>query len=150
MKKSLYTLFLAAFLLACQGNKEAKNESQPSPEFETARSTFFLNLKAPAEVAAQLQATAAEFNPSLMNDPKLASDYTTDEVKAAANLGIYLSDLNYSIAYKQSASTKELFTAAHSLSKTTGMEEAALAYLMIRYNENIEKNDSVKTIVDEL
>jgi len=150
MKNSVYTLFLAALLFSCQGNKEAKDESEPSAEFETARSTFFSNLKAPSEVAAQLQATAAEFNPSLMSDPKMASNYTSDEVKAAANLGIYLSDLNYSVAYKQSATTKELFTAAHSLSKAIGLEEAALGYLMIRYNQNIEQNDSVKTIIDEL
>lgn len=150
MKKSLYTLFLAALLLACQGNKEAKNETEPSAEFETARSTFFSNLKAPAEVAAQLQATAAEFNPSLMSDPKMASSYTTDEIKAAANLGIYLSDLNYSVAYKQSATTKEFFAATHTLSKAIGLEEAALGFLLIRYNQNIEQNDSVKAIVNEL
>jgi len=150
MKNLLSALMLTALLISCSGNKEAKTETQPSAEFETARSTFFTNLKVPAEVAAQLEATAAEFNPSLLSDPKMASRYTSDEVKAAANLGIYLSDLNYSVAYKQKEYTKELFTASHDLSKAIGLEEAALGYLMIRYNQNIEQNDSVKTIVNDL
>jgi hypothetical protein len=150
MKKLLSLLLLATLVLSCQPKKENTEEAQVSSSFEVERNAFFSNLKAPAEVAAQLQATAAEFNANLMNDPKLSSGYATSEEKAAANLGVYLADLNYSVAYKQSANTKELFTAANELSKYVGLEQGILDFLMKRYNDNIAQNDSVKAVVNEL
>jgi len=150
MKKLLSLLLLATLVLSCQPKKENTEEAQVSSSFDVERNAFFSNLKAPAEVAAQLQATAAEFNASLMGDPKLSASYATSEEKAAANLGIYLADLNYSVAYKQSANTKELFAAAHELSKYLGIEQGILDFLMKRYTDNIAQNDSVKAVVNEL
>jgi len=150
MKNLLSLLLLATLVFSCQPKKENTEEAQVTPSFEAVRNAFFSNLTAPAEVAAQLQATAAEFNAGLMCDPKMASSYSSDQVKAAANLGVYLADLNYSVAYGQSASTKELFTAANELSKSIGLEQGTLEFLMKRYNDNISQNDSVKAVVDEL
>jgi hypothetical protein len=148
MKKLISLLLLVTLIVSCQKNKST--ETQVASTFEAERTAFFSNLATPGEAAAALQATAAEFNPGLMNDPKLSAGYTTSEVKAAANLGVYLSDLNYSIAYKQSANTKELFTAAHDLGKYIGLEQSVLEYLMKRYNDNIAQHDSVKAVIDEL
>jgi hypothetical protein len=150
MKNLFSVLLLVSLLVSCQKGKEGTEEAQVSSTFEAERNAFFSNLATAGEVAAALQATAAEFNASLMNDPKLSSGYTTNEVKAAANLGVYLADLNYSIAYKQSANTKELFTAAYDLSKYIGLEQSTLEYLMKRYQENIAQHDSVKAVVDDL
>lgn len=149
MKKLLCLVLLSTLVLSCQKNKSAE-EAQVSTTFDAARDAFFSNLVDPGEVSAALQATAAEFNPSLMNDPKASSHYTTSDVKAAANFGVYLSDLNYSVAYKQSANTKELFTATHDLSKYIGLEQSFLAFLAKRYDENIAQNDSVKKVLNEL
>jgi hypothetical protein len=85
-----------------------------------------------------------------LNDPKNVASYANNEVKAAANLGVYLADLNYSIAYKQSEHVKSIFPAAHTLSKSVGIEQGILDFLMKRYNDNLAKNDSVKAVVDEL
>lgn len=151
MKQILFVLILG-LVLSCQKTKE-NTEDQDKPDstaFTAERNAFFSNLMAPAEAAAQLQATGAEFNPSLMSDPKTFSKHTGDSVKAAANLGIYLSDLNYSIAYKQTATTKEYFTAAHELSKSIGGEKGTLEFLTKRYNDNLKQNDSAKNIVTDL
>jgi hypothetical protein len=150
MKNLFFLLLFATVVLSCQPKKESTEEAQVTSSFEVERNAFFSNLKAPAEVAAQLQATAAEFNASLMSDPKLSSSYATSEEKAAANLGVYLADLNYSVAYKQSANTKELFASAHELSKYIGLEQGILDFLMKRYTDNIAQNDSVKAVVNEL
>jgi hypothetical protein len=158
MKKLIPILFLAITALSCQSKKETPVETTPAPDStataaaaaEAQRNAFFSNLKAPAEVAAQLQATGADFNAKLLSDPKNASSYTTDQVKAAANLGIYLSDLNYSVAYKKSATTKDLFAAASELSKSIGIEQGLLDFLMKRYSANISKNDSAKVLINEL
>lgn len=139
--------------MSCQKSKEnSENQATTtdSTTFTNERNTFFSNLLAPSEAAAQLQATGAEFNASLMHDPKKYTQYTSNDTKAAANMGIYLSDLNYSVAYKQSANTKEYFTAAHELSKAIGMEQGALDFLSQRYNNNIAQNDSVKSVMKDL
>lgn len=153
MKKILFVLLLASVTLSCQKSKENSEAQTPAADsttFTNERNTFFSNLLAPTEVAAQLQATGAEFNGSLMHDPKKYSQYTSNDVKAAANMGIYLSDLNYSVAYKKSANTKEYFNAAHELSKAIGMEQGTLDFLAQRYNTNIAQNDSVKSVMKDL
>lgn len=150
MKKLLGILFLTMLVLSCQKNQENKEEEQVSETFDQQRDAFFENMLAPGEAAARLQATAAEFNASLMNDPMHAAHYTATKVKAASNLGIYLADLNYSVAYKQSGNTKELFKAALELSKTVGIEQTMLTFLSERYNKNISENDSVKAVINEL
>ena len=153
MKKILFVLLLGSLTLSCQKSKENSENQATTPEsttFTNERNTFFNNLLAPSEAAAQLQATGAEFNASLMHDPKKYAQYSSNDVKAAANMGIYLSDLNYSVAYKKSANTKEYFTAAHELSKAIGMEQGALDFLSQRYNNNIAQNDSVKSVMKDL
>lgn len=155
MKQILVLLLLGSLTLSCQKGKENTDNTENTDSLESAaftneRNTFFANLMAPAEAAAQLQATGADFNRSLMSDPKNFSKYTGDSVKAAANLGIYLSDLNYSIAFKQTATTKEYFNAAHELSKSIGGENATLEFLMKRYNDNLKQNDSARSIVTDL
>jgi hypothetical protein len=153
MKKILFVLLLGSLTLSCQKSKEnSENQATTtdSTTFTNERNTFFSNLLAPSEAAAQLQATGAEFNASLMHDPKKYTQYSSNDVKAAANMGIYLSDLNYSVAYKQTANTKEYFTAAHELSKSIGMEQGTLDFLAQRYNDNIAHNDSVKSVMKDL
>ena len=153
MKKILFVLLLGSLTLSCQKSKENSETQATTPDsttFTNERNTFFSNLLAPSEAAAQLQATGAEFNASLMHDPKKYAQYSSNDVKAAANMGIYLSDLNYSVAYKKSANTKEYFTAAHELSKAIGMEQGALDFLSQRYNNNIAQNDSVKSVMKDL
>lgn len=149
MKKILFLLCIVA-LVSCNKSKETTTETTPSPTFENERQNFFNNLVAPAEAAARLQATAADFNASLLNPAANAASYTTDEIKAAANLGVYLSDLNYSIAYKQEAQIKELFPAAQSLAKAIGIEQTTLDFLSKRFSDNLAQNDSVKAVVDAL
>jgi hypothetical protein len=153
MKKILFVLLLGSLTLSCQKSKENSENQATTPDstsFTNERNTFFSNLLAPSEAAAQLQATGAEFNASLMHDPKKHAQYASNDVKAAANMGIYLSDLNYSVAYKQTANTKEYFTAAHELSKAIGMEQGTLDFLSQRYNDNIAHNDSVKSVMKDL
>jgi hypothetical protein len=149
MKKLLCLILISTLVLSCQTNKSSE-AVQVSTSYEAERDAFFANMVSPGEASAALQATAAEFNASLMNDPKGSSSYATNDIKAAANLGVYLSDLNYSIAYKQTANTKELFSAAHDLGKYIGLEQSLLDFLKKRYHENIEQHDSAKAVIDDL
>ncbi len=149
MKNSIPILLLASTLLACQQGKQ-QSDTRQTLNFEAARSNFFNGLVNPSEVARQLQTVAPQFRPDLLSDPKMFSHYASNEVKAAANLGIYIADLNYAIAYSQSALVKEYFEASYELSRAAGMEKSMLEFLKTRYEANLSKNDSVKAVVDDL
>ena len=148
MKNLLCLIFVATFIFSCQKSKPLVEETPPdSVSFENERNAFFDNLKTPVEAAAILQSTGADFNASLINDFSKHTEYAKDQVKAAANLGVYLSDLNYSVAYQKSADTKELFTASLALSKAIGVDQNVLDFLLERYTKNIAQNDSAKHLI---
>ncbi len=149
MSRTVITLLIFGLLLSCRKSTK-EDESAVRTAYEIEREVFFSNLRSPGELAAQLERMAADFNPKLLSDPNNYATYTGDENKAAANLGIYLSDLNYCIAYRSHEHITPLFTAVHELGRALGIEKSILSYLMIRYNENIENNDSVKFVVDEM
>jgi hypothetical protein len=148
MKKLVYSLFAVALVFACQ--KKSVEETQATQSFEAEKNAFAAYLKTASEAAARLQATGAEFNAALMHDPSKATSYANHPVKAAANLGIYLADLNYSVAYQQGANTQQLFDAAYSLSKAIGVDQQVLDFLMQRFSANIQQNDSVKAVLVDL
>lgn len=141
--------FLILVLFACE-KKQTKEDEMISATFEAERQAFFDQMLNPDAAAAVIQETQLAFNPALINNPTYFSSYTTSEVKASTNLGVYLADLNYSLAYHQKQSAQELFQAAHELSKVVGVEQRMLGFLMVRYEKNLEQNDSAKAIVTEL
>lgn len=148
MKNLFYLVLLAAATLSCQKPKETAE--QPSQAFETIRNTFFNNLLDPTEAAAQLQATGAEFNGSKLHNPELAPEYSNNELKAAANMGIYLADLNYCVAYQKTSDYQQHFTAVHELGKSVGIDQSVLGFLGQRYTNNLAQSDSAKAILTDL
>ncbi|MEK6782440.1 MAG: hypothetical protein AABY93_12090 [Bacteroidota bacterium] len=150
MKNLLSLILLTTLLFSCQKSKENAEDTQAVSSFEAERTAFFNNLKTPADAAANLQATGADFNAALMSNPGNFAAFANNPEKAAANLGLFLSDLNYSVAYGQGSKTQGLFSAAYELSKSIGLEQGMLDFLMKRYSENLAQNDSVKTVVNTL
>jgi hypothetical protein len=86
----------------------------------------------------------------MLSNPQHFYRHANSNVSAAANLGVYISDLNYCTLFKQPAQTKKYFQAAYELSKAIQIEKGILEFLMKRYETNIEQNDSVKVVVNQL
>ncbi len=148
--KNLIIICLLSFLFSCQSGKDKVRETAESQIFESERNNFFGNMETIKNAAAEIQATGAEFNSSLLSEPAYYLQYVGDSIKSAANLGLYLSDLNYCVMYGKSDKVKELFTSAIQLSQTLGVDKNVLGFLITRYNENISENDSVMNVVNEL
>src|SRR5688572_32426583 len=77
--KKIIAVALLAIMFSCQPAKETTSEPATSADFTKERNAFFNGLKAPGEVAAQLEATGAEFTPSLMSDPGKSLSYRSEE-----------------------------------------------------------------------
>ena len=139
-------IIVALFLVAVScGKKESDTETKDA--FDYARSSFFNSLRTPSIAADQLRLIAPAFNPIHMSDPANFPIYASDEVKAAANMGIYLSDLNYCVAYQQRDLTGKYFMAAQELSKAIGVDHTLANFILKRYNDNLANNDSVRQVV---
>jgi hypothetical protein len=144
---TLCVVLLSVTLISCQ--KKAATES-PAADVSIVRDAIFSKMLAPGEAAAKLKSIGADFNATLLNDASKFSSYTTSENKTAANLGIYLSDLNYCIAYQQKESTQAYFKACLELAKSLGAKKEMLDFITTRYEKNIGQNDSVKSYLTQL
>jgi hypothetical protein len=140
--------FLLIFLTISCGQNQKENSEQQSRVFSAERETFFNGLKNPAEITNLAGLTG--FNPTLLNETKNYYLYATSEVMAAANLGIYMADLNYCILFKKSEEAKKYFGVVYELSKIIHVEKGTLEFLINRYEANLAQNDSVKLIIGQL
>lgn len=149
IKRILIVYFLVTVSVAC-GPKRDSESSNKASAFALERENFFNSLKNPEEVATSLSTGVTEFDSTVLNNPTYFYRYTSNSIIAAANLGIYLADLNYCILYKEPEQAKRYFQATYELSKAIQIERGILEFLMKRYQSNLERNDSVKLIVNQL
>ncbi len=145
--KLILTVCVIILLSSCQKNQDTN--STDARAFEAERTTFFNSLKNREEITTRAPGLTG-FNPTLLNDTKNYYLYSTSEVMAAANLGIYLADLNYCILFKKSEEAKKYFEAVYELSKIIRVEKSTLEFLINRYEANIAQNDSLKLMVGQL
>jgi hypothetical protein len=147
--KQLHLVFLTGLMMFSCGRKSETETTAESKAFMLERENFFNSLKNPDEVAGLLPGMTG-FNASLLNDTERIYQHTNNKVTAAANLGVYIADLNYCILLKQREEIKKYFQATYELSKVIEIDQSILTFIKIRYENNIEKNDSVKAVVNHL
>jgi hypothetical protein len=148
MKLTITLLLSLLILTACQ-NKEKEKSTAETRVYAAERETFFNSLKNPEEVAKIIPGLTG-FDVSLLNDPQNFYRYGTGEVMAAANLGIYMADLNYCILFNQNEVAKRYFKAVYELSKIIQIEKGTLDFLMKRYEKNLTQHDSLRGVINEL
>jgi len=148
MKISNLLLVLAAsvMIFACT-SKDAKDKAQIEEDTKPLREAaqkIMPNLPPPNEYAAILNSTGAEFNPLILNDVASMPGYLVPREKAVANLGVYFFDLGYSVAYQQRDHVSTYYDVCHNLAIELGIEKSFMEVIMLRFEENIEQNDSLK------
>ncbi len=155
------TLLIAGtiILVSCgpQTSKEDQAKAQEMAEFDKKSEELrakareiFDKLPPATEVAARIQATGADFNGDLVNDPGNVDTYLAIEGREglqAALVGIYISDMGYLSAYGQPA--RATFDAAQKLSDKLGVGRAFDEGVAIRYFEKIDQNEEAKKILNE-
>ncbi|MCZ6900163.1 MAG: hypothetical protein O7F74_07980 [Bacteroidetes bacterium] len=157
----IITLLIAGtiFMVSCgpQTSKEDQAKAQEMAEFDKKSEELrakareiFDKLPPATEVAARIQATGADFNGDLVNDPGNVDTYLAIEGREglqAALVGIYISDMGYLSAYGQPA--RATFDAAQKLSDKLGVGRAFDEGVAIRYFEKIDQNEEAKKILNE-
>jgi hypothetical protein len=147
--KLLVPIALAVVLFSCQ-KKTTHENIRANLAYNQIRDNFFNNLIEPDTAAVLLARSVISFNEKLLSNPADAAVYSADGVKAAANLGIYLADLNYCIVFQQQHTASAYFEAAVELSTVIGLEKQLLAFLMKRYRDSGTVNDSLQAVFNAL
>ncbi len=137
-------LVLALVVLSC-GNKKKQEVEQAVKAFDiedyikTAES-IEPNLSKVDQVFSILDMVNAEYYESLTNDPYSAHSYKTSYPVAAANLGIYITDIVYHQFGGQEEKMYLTFQAAQELANYVGVESAFSSWTI----DNIEGADMMK------
>jgi len=158
LKSTLVLLFILSIIAACgpqpqqDQSEEESTEAfdQKTAELKATITSIFDELPPATEIAARIQATGADFNGDLINDPALAEGYLQDTDGAKAlNMGIYFTDLGYLTAYGQKDAALSQFQAARTLADNLGVGRALAQTVEMRFGEKIEQSEEAQSILNE-
>lgn len=148
--KSGAKLFFILSIITISCGKKEEDKTPATTALNTERELFFNSILDPSEVTSYLKKTSIPFQEELLHNHEDWIKYANNESKAAANLGVYLADLNYCIIHQQRDLVKKYFNVTFNLSQSMGVEKNTIQYLANRYENNINQNDSTRAYFNQV
>ena len=150
---TLLAVFAAFLLISCGGNK--KTETQAADTFDLdayikAADAIDPNLNKVDQVFKILDMVNAEYYDVLTNDPYSAHNYKASFPIAAANLGIYMTDIIYHFYGDATESMYTSFQAAQELAKHLGLESEFGKWTIERLEGSTVQRDTIAKIFNGL
>lgn len=148
MKNLLLIIAVAFLLVNCSnGNKKLDTvDKQPSPleEFkEQVTDIVPQNQGSVQDINTFVRMSGASFMPEIVNNPHSVQKYKETMYLAAANLGIYTTDVLYQAAYKRGEGARLSYGAAKELAFHVGVGEVFDEIVLQRLEEGGSKDDSI-------
>ena len=141
---------------SCGDTSKSKSSESEGVEFETAKNqmtadvnTLLSSFPPPSEIPYLLMATGSDFDGTAINSVSKVDNYTSEVTKSAVNIGVYTTDIGYLISYEKTQSALEYINACQKLSEAVGVNSVVDLEFILRFEENLLKKDSLKTLVDE-
>ncbi len=153
----LSALFLSVMitlvLWSCGNSKKDENSSEEFKEAEQSLKDqikdVVYNIPSPTEIPYLLEATGADFNPSLINDRKKVDSYAARNDKAALNLGVYAADIGYLTSYDKTQEAIDYLNATKALADNLGVIGAFDAEILAKFEANIANKDSLASLLNQ-
>lgn len=158
--KNLKAIFISVFSMlmfaSCnnsskepENNQESIIDTTPVSEEPKEESSSYI-LPSPLQIAAIFKKSGLVYISGLTNQQKEASKYTSAYSKAI-NMGVYTSDLAYSVLNKKNQEAINYMKLARQLGSELGMASVFEANnLSDRFEKNISREDSLAQIISEL
>lgn len=151
--KSALIAVLTVFLVSSCGNKKQDSKSDDTFDLQSyikAAEAVDPNLNKVDQVFTILDMVRAEYYDVLTNDPYSAHSYKSSYPIAAANLGIYMTDIIYHF-YGEADETMFLtFSAAQELAKYLGLESDFAAWTIERLEGSTVNRDTITVLFNNL
>jgi hypothetical protein len=161
MKNIFYSLLLLAtgtIIFSSCGNSDNGDDNATPPDTtatvqkDTGNATkdFFYSLPSPLVMAKVFKRTGLKYVEGVANSPENVSKYSSVQSKTL-NLGVYSSDLAYTVLNKQSQEASKYMESVKRLSDELGMSSLFDAddYLK-RFKNNLNNEDSLINVVAQL
>lgn len=108
-------------------------------------------LPSPLQLAAIFKKSGLKYVDGITNSPKNVAKYNHSAFNRALNLGVYSSDLAYTLLNKQFDASKNYLKACQEIGNGLGIKKAfELNNLGERFSKNIGKEDSLLEIISEI
>jgi hypothetical protein len=148
---SFYIVLCFILLAGCW----TKNNADEKPDFAESDATAVrdnvLKSLRSSNVTNQLQFSAEAFNEGLLNDVDRTNDYLRrGKGAAAANLGIYLSDLACLVTLEKRDEVRRYFDACLRLSEYIGMKKQFEEAIQFGFNEIIAGDKQLEKSLEDL
>lgn len=151
MKNLMLIAVLGVSIMACKNTPKTEvTEEVPVKTVESFAEKVVANsvaLRSVDDVADLLQLSGTRFMPELLNDPMNHDAYKNDPVIAAANIGVYLFDGTYQVAFGESYSGYLSISAAKQLAIELGIGDIMSEIVLERYAEGEQPADSILKLV---
>lgn len=134
----------------------SKKDESSADEFKQAEESLqdqikdvVYNIPSPTEIPYLLEATGAEFNPTLINERAKVDQYVSRNDKAALNLGVYAADIGYLASYDKTQEAIDYLNAAKTLADNLGVIGSFDTEVLQRFEANISNKDSLARLLNE-
>ncbi|HYF69168.1 MAG TPA: hypothetical protein VD884_13585 [Ohtaekwangia sp.] len=146
---------LGSFLLASCGSSTSDKVNNSDDFKEAEKETLseqieevVYNIPSPTEIPYLLQATGADYNPSLINSRSKVDQYASHNDKAALNLGVYAADVGYLASYDKTQEAISQLSACKTLAENLNIIGAFDAAVLQKFEDNISNKDSLSILLD--
>jgi hypothetical protein len=150
---TLLAVFTTLLITSCGGNKKPEAQAVESFDLDAyikAAEAVDPNLNKVDQIFKILDMVNAEYYDVLTNDPYSAHNYTYNYPVAAANLGIYMTDIIYHF-YGDATETMYLtFSAAQELAKHLGLESEFASWTIERLEGSTVQRDTIAHLFNTL
>lgn len=155
MKKYLFIIIAAIFLIGCGGNDTIEEsfideniDEVLTPERATKAQMIFQTIPSPLETASLFQEAGAGYNAGITNPVENVGKYSTNTQKAL-NLGVYGADLSYANIFDQSQESMFYMNCSKKMADGLGITSAFDVETMERIEENMNNRDSLMLIIND-
>lgn len=121
---------------------EEEEEFDPNSALNTVFDGKIFSIPSPVQMGYLVKQLKLDYDPSILNDERSVKDYVTEH-KQSLNLGIYGTDLGYTVLYNQKNKTLEYLATIENLTTELGLDAAFDPDFMDRFERNISNEDSM-------
>mgnify|MGYP005841956003 CR=1 FL=1 len=156
IKKLTLALMATSFIfVGCGGGDDIEttygNDTENTDSSKTTLLTVngeIFSIPSPIQTAILIKQVGANYDKSILNEPKNYSNYST-KFKKALNLGVYGADLGYVTMYEQTQDAIGYLASVRKLADELGVSSAFDLSLVDRFEKNMGNRDTILALVSD-
>lgn len=154
-KLSLALMTTSFLLLGCGGDDDIETtDGNGTEKADSAKTTLLtvngeiFSIPSPIQTAILIKQVGANYDKTILNEPKNYSNYST-KFQKALNLGVYGADLGYVTMYEQTQDAIGYLASVRKLADELGVSGAFDLSIVDRFEKNMGNKDTILALVSD-